>query len=212
MKLLKNKSIFLLGALLVFVIFTIIYMLCTLTKNKFDDKQININEKGGQATASIDQSWATEIIASLLSSGENEILPEIKIIKATNSHIKANLFYNPGGSYLLAAKIGNEWKKVLEGNGIPKCSEISKYGFPSNIVPSCINEDSENIIKNEWPLIKGAIASCNVKGVMQAHSLYVSANLKNGDRLEGFEPKIDDIISLAIEAQRECGEIIMATE
>lgn len=65
---------------------------------------------------------------------------------------------------------------------------------------------------NEWEQIKTAILNCEVDEVMQAHSQYVSANLKNGRKLEWFEPNIDDIIDLALEAQDKCGEIIMATE
>jgi hypothetical protein len=212
MKLLKSKSILLLFAALILLIFIAFYIFSDLAGSNLNNKQIIVDKNEVQVDNSLEQFRAKEIIADLLSSEETKNLPEISIIKATESHIKANVFYNPGGGYVLAAKINGEWKKVLEGNGIPKCSEISQYGFPSDIVPGCINESNGNLIKNEWPLIKEAIANCEVKEVMQAHSLYVGTNLKNGNRLEGFEPKIDDIIRLATEAQGECGKILMATE
>jgi flagellar biosynthesis/type III secretory pathway chaperone len=84
----------------------------------------------------------------------------------------------------------------------------------NNNEQTTISENNENndIKKNEWEQIKNAILNCEVDEVMQAHSQYVSANLKNGRKLEGFEPNIDDIIDLALEAQDKCGKIMMATE
>lgn len=72
-----------------------------------------------------------------------------------------------------------------------------------------ISGDSKN---NEWEQIKTAIFNCEVDEVMQAHSQYVSANLKNGRKLEGFQPEDGNIINLALEAQEKCGEIMMGTE
>lgn len=63
-----------------------------------------------------------------------------------------------------------------------------------------------------WQAIKEAIENCEVEQVFQAHSLAVSAKLKDGRTLEATEPRIDDIITLALSAQSGCGEILMATE
>lgn len=152
-----------------------------------------------------------EIIRNLLTPKELEAEPEITIVNLSNNYIKANLFFNPGGYYILATKINEEWIKVLEGNGIPTCSEIDQYNFPADIVPACTNENGI-LIKNDWELIKNAIINCEVNEVMQVHSRYVTANLKNGEQLEGIEPTIDDIIDLAIGAKDNCGKIMMATE
>lgn len=89
---------------------------------------------------------------------------------------------------------------------------VSLYKKPVNYTDNeqtTMTGESKN---NEWEQIKTAILNCEVDEVMQAHSQYVSANLKNGRKLEGFEPNIDDIIDLALEAQDKCGEIMMATE
>ncbi len=64
----------------------------------------------------------------------------------------------------------------------------------------------------EWLAIKQAIYNCEVESTMQAHSLEVSAKLKNGGTLKAIEPSIDDIFTVAEEAQEKCGKIRMATE
>lgn len=82
-------------------------------------------------------------------------------------------------------------------------------------------EDSSLIAKNKeeaqknilaWEEIKKLIKDCEVESVFQAHSLEVSAELKNGQKISAIEPKIDYIIDLAQEAGPTCGKIIMATE
>ncbi len=63
-----------------------------------------------------------------------------------------------------------------------------------------------------WEQIKTAIANCEVETTFQSHSLDVSAKLKNGTKLNAVEPKIDEIINLAVQAETNCGKIRMATE
>jgi hypothetical protein len=76
--------------------------------------------------------------------------------------------------------------------------------------PAWFETEVEN--DENWLAIKKAIAECRVEFTMQAHSLAVSARLKDGTKLEAVEPEIDDIINLVIAAQNDCGEIPMATE
>ena len=64
----------------------------------------------------------------------------------------------------------------------------------------------------EWLAIKQAIYNCEVESTWQAHSLEVSVKLKNGGTLKAIEPSIDDIITVAEEAEEKCGKIRMATE
>ncbi len=64
----------------------------------------------------------------------------------------------------------------------------------------------------EWLAIKQAIYNCEVESTSQYHSLEVSAKLKNGVVLRAIEPSIDDIITVAEEAEEKCGKIMMATE
>ena len=95
--------------------------------------------------------------------------------------------------------------------------EWVKRGNPQTPKPSykCgVDIDKNNPVKEEtdWDIIKAAIKNCEVKEIMQAHSLEVTATLKDGRELRAVEPKIDDIIDIALEAEEKCGKIIMATE
>jgi len=78
------------------------------------------------------------------------------------------------------------------------------YGIVKKIENSDLNVS--------WGRIKEAINNCEVERVFQAHSRDVSADLKNGSKLNGIEPEIDDIIDIAVAAESKCGRIIMATE
>jgi len=75
-------------------------------------------------------------------------------------------------------------------------------------------ESQEQISENNstWEKIKQAINNCEVESTFQSHSLDVSAKLKNGTKLNAVEPKIDDIINIAVQAEGKCGRIRMATE
>ena len=216
MKLLKNKSIILLFVAFVFFILLILMLLFIYIKDGRNEllikEAVNHNVSEEELGSPISQLLAKDIIRSLFSPEENKGISEITIIKASTNYIKANLIDSFGGSYILALNVDGVWQKAFRGNGIPKCADVSSYGFPSDIVPACVNEYNGDIITNEWPLIKSLIASCEVREVMQAHSLYVSIELKDGSKIVGFEPKIDDIIHLAVEAQKKCGKIFIATE
>jgi hypothetical protein len=63
-----------------------------------------------------------------------------------------------------------------------------------------------------WEAIRRAIGDCRVLSISQAHSLEVSAALKDSTELRAKEPKIDSIIELAQQAAGKCGAIPMATE
>lgn len=94
--------------------------------------------------------------------------------------------------------------------------------FPENIrekisdfgAEKLATENREKAQKNitAWEEIKKLIKDCEVESVFQSHSLEVSAELKNGQRIKAVEPRIDYIIDLAQEAEPTCGDIIMATE
>lgn len=63
-------------------------------------------------------------------------------------------------------------------------------------------EEVENILNsnpvfdNNWLLIKKEILNCNIKEITQLHSGLVSIKLKNNSRIEGYQPKIDNMFSL----------------
>lgn len=152
-----------------------------------------------------------DIIQGLLTDEQRSSNTAIEIIEADDNHIRAEVFFGPGGGYVLAAKVEDKWIKAAEGNGIPACQSIEPYAFPSNIVPGCLSENGTLRLR-DWDRIKSAIKNCEVKGVMQSHSLEVVLDMKNGDRLQAIEPVIDEVMDLAQEASPKCGRIIMATE
>jgi len=74
------------------------------------------------------------------------------------------------------------------------------------------HETCQQLMAEAWPFVSEAINDCKVERVFQAHSLIVSADLKDGRRITAFEPKIDDILNLAESAESRCGHIPVATE
>jgi hypothetical protein len=115
----------------------------------------------------------------------------------------------------------NRFSYEAPGDGAQYSEDVKRI-FPEDVQQKIFNFDNENIIKRienialtnilSWEAIKKAINNCEVKEVFQAHSRDVSAELKNGDKLIAIEPKIDDIIDIAVAAEFKCGRIIMATE
>jgi len=78
-----------------------------------------------------------------------------------------------------------------------------------------INNENEEFFDGQeisWAKMEELIVNCRVKSVFQAHSLDVSVTLKNGIKLKSVEPKIDDIVRIAVSAQNKCGNMIIATE
>ncbi len=127
-------------------------------------------------------------------------------------------------SYYNPARFSHE----LPGDGAAYVEDVRRI-FPEELQGKILSHDAamlstelvaqapawfEAEVENDenWLAIKKAISECRVESTMQAHSLQVSANLKDGTRLEAVEPEIDDIINLAIAAEKDCGEIQMATE
>ena len=108
----------------------------------------------------------------------------------------------------LALGLINKNKQVactMEAKLCPDGSAVGRTGPNCEFAP-CPGETLE------WLAIKQAIYNCEVESTWQAHSLEVSAKLKNGEVLEAIEPSIDDIIIAAEEAEEKCGKIRMATE
>jgi len=121
----------------------------------------------------------------------------------------------------------NEWRWEDESYKLPEGLYSDAFPYPTlRIIISSggklvyyfnstgLFQSQEQISENNstWEKIKQAINNCEVESTFQSHSLDVSANLKNGTKLNGVEPKIDDIINIAVQAEGKCGRIRMATE
>jgi len=88
-------------------------------------------------------------------------------------------------------------------SGLPEHDDALEFPV---LIGAASNNDAE------WQAIVEAIQNCEVVSTMQAHSLEVSAELKDGSTLRAIEPSIDDIIDVAVEVEDRCGEILMGTE
>jgi len=107
------------------------------------------------------------------------------------------------------------------GDGSDYLEDIKRI-FPEAVQQKIFNFDRRNIINRTemfalnnmlvWESIKEAIGNCEVKKVFQAHSRTVDIELKNGQKLTAIEPKIDDVMDLAVLAEPKCGKILMGTE
>lgn len=66
---------------------------------------------------------------------------------------------------------------------------------------------------SSWEEIIQALNNCEVVAVMQTHRQEVTAELKDGRKLNALEPELDNIIDKALEARDKCRlDIVIATE
>ena len=99
-------------------------------------------------------------------------------------------------------------------------AETKEFSF-DEIGRLVLKSDSNSIIfidrestQNEknWDRIKQEVADCNIKEIGQTHARKVTATLKNGDSLEAYSPKIDNIFDIVDDAKEKCGKVILWTE
>jgi len=74
-----------------------------------------------------------------------------------------------------------------------------------------VNKESGQNEKN-WNLIKQSVANCDIKSGGQTHARKVEVTLKNGDKLEAYSPKIDNIFDIVNNAEEKCGKVMLWTE
>lgn len=102
-------------------------------------------------------------------------------------------------------------------------SKDIKIIFPKDVQQKIFEHNVEDLIEraenhaftniSNWNAIKQAIARCEIKSVMQTHTLEVRATLKKDDKMiTAQEPKIDDIFDIVNQYKNKCSEVIIATE
>jgi len=81
--------------------------------------------------------------------GLNDELAEITISKNTGLFATGGVkeYEAVGGAYFLAAKVNGKWICVYDGQATPKCSEISQYNFPKDMVPECLDSAGKIITR-----------------------------------------------------------------
>jgi hypothetical protein len=107
------------------------------------------------------------------------------------------------------------------GDGTNYSKDIKRI-FPKDVQEKIFEHDVERLILkaenfaftniSAWNSIKQAISDCEIKSIMQTHSLEVTATLEDGKVITAQEPKIDDVFGIVNQYTDKCGEIVMATE
>ncbi len=81
--------------------------------------------------------------------------------------------------------------------------------------PQCTTIDDRIFVQEsngEWESALIFLENCEVERVFQTHNKLVTLDLKNGDKLKVYEPKIDDIMKVLVQIRPKCGFIAVATE
>jgi hypothetical protein len=103
-----------------------------------------------EATPAAEEDEEVLIKAAVLESvGLEEEEVEFMISTNTGTHAKGNIreIDAVSGAYWLAAKFEGEWIAVYDGQANPPCEDVDLYDFPSDMVPECIDEDGELVIR-----------------------------------------------------------------
>jgi hypothetical protein len=140
---------------------------------------------------------------------------ELKTISGSSGPAKIN--YPNELSYYDLSKFSYE----APGDGADYTKDVKKI-FPEDVQQKIFNHDARELIKrienyafiniSNWNSIKQAVADCEIKSIMQTHSLEVSATFKDGKTMTAQEPEIDDIFDIINQYKDKCGEILMGTE
>jgi len=93
-----------------------------------------------------------DIMKGLLADKYSKDISEVTIAisKEEGNYISGSVTFGEGGpgegGNFLAVKEGSVWKITYDGNGTIPCSSVDPYNFPSDIVPSCFDESSGEMI------------------------------------------------------------------
>ncbi len=102
-------------------------------------------------------------------------------------------------------------------NTIVNFDDCVKAGFSimKSNPPQCATIDDRIFIQEsngDWEAALKFLENCEVEKVFQTHSKLVTLDLKNGDTLKVYEPKIDDVMKVLAQIRPKCGFIPVATE
>ncbi|OGD84560.1 hypothetical protein A2165_02530 [Candidatus Curtissbacteria bacterium RBG_13_40_7] len=77
----------------------------------------------------------------ILKTGISQDDIQVVISQNTGQHVKGTVKdrNDVGGGYFLAAKVGETWIIVYDGQSQPGCSQVNSYNFPKDMVPECLD-------------------------------------------------------------------------
>jgi hypothetical protein len=114
--------------------------------------------------------------------GEQPGESNYSIIYDTGSHV---LGHAKQGIFL-AAKVGEKWLIAFAGNGTPYCAQVDLHNFPADMVPECVDADSNLVYRTESvnppPATDQQTLDCGPgsPGAIQGTVEYVSCNIQDG--------------------------------
>ena len=106
-----------------------------------------------QPTLSPTQNPALEIEkikeAVFKKTGLNEQNAEVTVSQYSPTHAKGGVKEKEavGGAYFIAAKVGEKWVCVYDGQAHPTCQQIEPYDFPTEMVPECMGENGKVVVR-----------------------------------------------------------------
>ena len=94
---------------------------------------------------SIEEVIKEQIVAKRGSSA-NELT--IKVSKNDGQYAQGGASSTGGGGMWFAAKVGNNWKLVWDGNGVILCSDLKDYpNFPTSMISECYDSTTNKSVK-----------------------------------------------------------------
>ena len=80
--------------------------------------------------------------------GESANELNITVSKINGNFSQGGASASGGGGMWFAAKVGNDWKLVWDGNGTILCTDLTAYpNFPKTMIPECYDNASNKTIK-----------------------------------------------------------------
>lgn len=85
--------------------------------------------------------------ALIVKHGTSAGLLNITVSKMEGDYASGGASGQGGGGMWFAAKVGEIWKLVWDGNGIITCTDIAPYPlFPKDLIPECWNTNTDKMV------------------------------------------------------------------
>lgn len=95
-------------------------------------------------TSTADESQAIkQAVLDKIKLNENQAI--VTVLKNTGQHASGGIkeIGEAGGAMYLAAKVNDKWVIVFDGQTYPTCIQIEPYSFPQDMVPECLDANSQ---------------------------------------------------------------------
>lgn len=82
-----------------------------------------------------------------LSTENMEVNITERIDNYASGHVQFDVNQPAGASVWYGVKENDSWTIAFDSNGFPLCSEIEPYDFPAELLESCIDDETEDLIQ-----------------------------------------------------------------